>query len=74
IALQCFFEHLLAQVVQVQVLLFFFGLHIFLCYGILGGIGTTNGSIHKIDENIGKDELDELERIYLRLLENLFAS
>ena len=36
-------------------------------------LGPTNGSIHKIDENIGKDELDELERIYLRLLENLFA-
>ena len=37
-------------------------------------LGPTNGSIHKIDENIGKDELDVLERIYLRLLENLFAS
>ena len=36
ITLQGFFEHLLTQVVQVQVLLFFLGFHILLCHSVLG--------------------------------------
>ena len=33
--------------------------------------GPTNASIHKIDECIRLDELEDLPKIYLRLLENL---
>jgi len=36
--------------------------------------GPTNASIHKIDECIRLDELEELPRIYLRLLEELLPA
>ncbi len=36
-------------------------------------IGPVNASIHKIDENVPIDELETLPRLFLRIMEKLFA-
>lgn len=36
-------------------------------------IGPVNASIHKIDENVAIDDLETLPRLFLRIMEKLFA-
>lgn len=44
----------------------------------LGGevveVGPVNASIHKVDEHVALDELEQLPRLYGRILENLFGA